>query len=564
MRISTMADRQAGRTTPTASTQLQFASLGTLTIRATRASHGCGRAMRLPRTSSTLRRLLLDSSVIYTPPCTALYQLTTRRRPWAAHQWRFASNDPKGTGKEGDPYKVLGVPRDASQKDIQKAYYNKAKKLHPDASKEDRAEFQDLVAAYEKIKTPEARKIHDAEVERERAARRAQDAAATPPPAQPSPKPEKSQTSPGGPAKPVSRASSSLMKRYQRAKQEAEARKEKELEAKRAAQRERDLAARRRRDLAAQKQRDMLERQDRERRGREAALRASDKPKEPDQTGAARGNTTSPANKAKTEPLRVAIFGVGAGASIEGVIEALALSAVGSLARIQISPTGTAKLDFFTADAARKVHQVSRQDRFIVNGNKVRGMTLHISALPIPQDPTASRVLVVTDPRDDKMPDMDSRTVRDILRREGHNCPWVKVRRLSRTRVEFHFSSFREAEKAGQILHNLIPGIQIRYGIDPATGREEPGSSFLRWIATGEDLPKTAFYGGLRGFFFSAMTACFYLLGNEYLKSLFRARLHGQRFFDMTIWVRWVESSQWTIGCVPSGASRCRCSAIFV
>lgn len=107
--------------------------------------------MSLPRTSFTLRRLLLEPIAVYTPYTPAIRhdfgaascQLTTRRRPWA-HQSRFASNDPKGTGNEKDPYKVLGVPRDVPQKGVQTAYYNEAKKLHPDASNEDRAKFQEV------------------------------------------------------------------------------------------------------------------------------------------------------------------------------------------------------------------------------------------------------------------------------------------------------------------------------------------------------------------------------------------------------------------------------------
>jgi curved DNA-binding protein CbpA len=50
-----------------------------------------------------------------------------------------------------DPYDLLGVPRDAPRKDIQKAYRRHAKEVHPDLNPGDGdavPKFQDLSIAY--------------------------------------------------------------------------------------------------------------------------------------------------------------------------------------------------------------------------------------------------------------------------------------------------------------------------------------------------------------------------------------------------------------------------------
>jgi DnaJ-class molecular chaperone len=64
-----------------------------------------------------------------------------------------------------DPYKVLGVPKTATQDDIKKAYRKLAKKLHPDLHPGDAGkitEFQSVSAAYDLLGDAEKRKRFDA------------------------------------------------------------------------------------------------------------------------------------------------------------------------------------------------------------------------------------------------------------------------------------------------------------------------------------------------------------------------------------------------------------------
>ena len=63
-----------------------------------------------------------------------------------------------------DYYSILGVPRDASEQDIKKAYRRLARKYHPDVNpgnKSAEAKFKEINAAYEILSDPEKRKKYD-------------------------------------------------------------------------------------------------------------------------------------------------------------------------------------------------------------------------------------------------------------------------------------------------------------------------------------------------------------------------------------------------------------------
>jgi curved DNA-binding protein len=64
---------------------------------------------------------------------------------------------------DGDFYQILGVPREASQDDIQRAYRRLARANHPDVNKDPAAEerFKDISEAYDVLSDPQTRRRYD-------------------------------------------------------------------------------------------------------------------------------------------------------------------------------------------------------------------------------------------------------------------------------------------------------------------------------------------------------------------------------------------------------------------
>ena len=63
-----------------------------------------------------------------------------------------------------DYYKILGVSREASQAEIQKADYELAKKYHPDKNPDDKTakkKFQQIQAAFDVLGNQEKREMYD-------------------------------------------------------------------------------------------------------------------------------------------------------------------------------------------------------------------------------------------------------------------------------------------------------------------------------------------------------------------------------------------------------------------
>src|SRR5215510_12946843 len=67
------------------------------------------------------------------------------------------------TSMKRDYYEILGVPRDADEAAIKKAFRRKARELHPDVNPDPQAEaqFKECAEAYEVLADAEARELYD-------------------------------------------------------------------------------------------------------------------------------------------------------------------------------------------------------------------------------------------------------------------------------------------------------------------------------------------------------------------------------------------------------------------
>lgn len=72
-----------------------------------------------------------------------------------------------------DYYLILGIPREATERHVQRAFRRLAKEHHPDrVGPESTAQFQEIAEAYEVLSDPRKRRDYDDRLRRRTAARR--------------------------------------------------------------------------------------------------------------------------------------------------------------------------------------------------------------------------------------------------------------------------------------------------------------------------------------------------------------------------------------------------------
>lgn len=122
----------------------------------------------LPRASSSQQRTLYAGTAATAQPASTLAVRNRKAgvanvRGMRAEQRFFSTSHKRDASGQTDPYGTLGVKKEASAKEIKTAYYQLAKKFHPDTSKEPGAKerFVDIQAAYDILSDDQKRAAFD-------------------------------------------------------------------------------------------------------------------------------------------------------------------------------------------------------------------------------------------------------------------------------------------------------------------------------------------------------------------------------------------------------------------
>lgn len=115
--------------------------------------------MRLARSYGNTSIYHINGRSIATMPS---YYFHKHNQPTCSKFQRIIYFSSSGTT---DPYKLLNVSRSSTAKEIKMAYFNEAKKCHPDLNPNDpkaKEKFQQISAAYELLSDEKRRRVYDA------------------------------------------------------------------------------------------------------------------------------------------------------------------------------------------------------------------------------------------------------------------------------------------------------------------------------------------------------------------------------------------------------------------
>jgi len=75
--------------------------------------------------------------------------------------YSYFNQQPPKFDASKDYYNILGVPKDTSDSQIKRSYYNLAKQYHPDVSKGNESKFKDISEAYEVLSSDDLKRQYD-------------------------------------------------------------------------------------------------------------------------------------------------------------------------------------------------------------------------------------------------------------------------------------------------------------------------------------------------------------------------------------------------------------------